>query len=171
MSLDRASAPLVFRPAVRRFVNPNGGDRLDARLEAVPDPDSDIFGGRVLEPSDLVETAVIQRADDTGESIFEIEEIDDESGARIDRPLELNLDAIGMAVQPVAAMGLGNARQPMRCLEPERLRYLPLGPWGPDQMQCCSDRRRELMARPERDDAGLRSTLYLLRNFASCLAG
>ncbi len=52
---------------------------------------------------------------------LDVEEIDDEAGMRIHGPLQLELDPVGMAVQPFASVRLGHVRQPMCRLELERL--------------------------------------------------
>ena len=62
---------------------------------------------------------MIERPDDLSERGFEIEEIGDEAGMRIDRPIKLDLDTIGMAVQPVAAVRHRNVGQPVRRFEGE----------------------------------------------------
>jgi hypothetical protein len=56
---DCASASFVFRPAVCGLIDAHGGDRLDTRLQAVPDPDRDVLGGRIGQPRNLVEAAVV----------------------------------------------------------------------------------------------------------------
>ncbi len=50
-----------------------------------------------------------------------VEEIDDEAASRIDRAIKIHLDAIGMAVQPTAAVHFADMRQHVRRLEMKRL--------------------------------------------------
>lgn len=67
---------------------------------------------------------MIERIQDGGKAFLQIEEVDDESRVRIDRSIELNLDTVGMAVQPATAMRGRYAREKVCRLEFERLRYL-----------------------------------------------
>ena len=67
---------------------------------------------------------MIKRVHDGGECLFEIEKINDETRVRIDRPIKLNFNPIRMTVEPSAAVRFGDARQKVRRLELECLRYL-----------------------------------------------
>jgi hypothetical protein len=71
---------------------------------------------------------VVQGVHDAGEALFDIKEVRDETHVRVYRSIQMNLDPIGMAVQPAASMRLGHVWQPMCRLEFERLRYPHLVP-------------------------------------------
>jgi hypothetical protein len=60
---------------------------------------------------------VIEALEQGLEGFFDIEEIDHKAGMRVHLAGEAKLDAIGMAVQPAAPMGLRHIGQMMRGLE------------------------------------------------------
>jgi len=47
---------------------------------------------------------VVQRAHDVGEGFFDVEEVGDEAGVRVDRSVQLDLDPVGMTMQPAASI-------------------------------------------------------------------
>ena len=60
---------------------------------------------------------MIQRIRHLGEGRLHIEKIGDESGMRVDRPLQLDFDPIGMAMQPMAPMRSRYSWKTVRRLE------------------------------------------------------
>lgn len=104
-----------------RFEDGDGGELRQRALDLLVDPDGDVFRRRIFEPGDLVETMMIELAVERREGLLDFEKIDDEPGLGIDRPFELEFDAVGMAVHIPAAMRRRDLRQEMRRLERESL--------------------------------------------------
>ena len=100
----------VFGPAILSLEHDDTRKWGQPRLGPVPDPDRDIFRRRVFEPLDIVQITMVEPFEQRFERGFDREEIGDKASDRIDRTLKPQFHAIGMPVQPAAAVPFGNIR-------------------------------------------------------------
>jgi hypothetical protein len=102
---------------------------------------------------------VIQRTNDAGEAFFNVEEIHDETLARVHRPVQLDLDPVGMTTQSAARCVSGTFGS--RCAASNLnacdifIRFLTgrgpsaISAQSGDQMLSCSDRHRRMARHSE----------------------
>ena len=87
------------------------------RLEGIPDPDRQHFAGRVFQPGDLVEAAMIQLLEDWRERGFDLGEIHDPARIGSRFAAHMHFDPKRMTVHARAFVAGWHARQPMRGFE------------------------------------------------------
>ena len=114
----------MFREAIRGLEHDDARKLGQRLLGPLPDPDRDIFRGGIFEPIDIVQIMMVEPLKQGFEGGLDRKEIGDKAGDRIDRALEPQFHAIGVPVQPAAAVFFGDIRQNMRRLETEGLRDL-----------------------------------------------
>lgn len=85
----------------------------------MPDPDGEDLGGRVLETVNLVEQIVVEPSDHRVDGVFDISEIHEPSGPRIDVAADRDFSSKRVAVHPPALVPFGDIRQVMRGFETE----------------------------------------------------
>ena len=118
------SVSVIFREAVWCLEHDDARKLRQRRLCVLPDPDRDIFRCRIFESLDIVQIIMVEPVQQGFEGGLDREEIRDKTGARIDSSFKPQFHAIGMSMQPAAAMLLGNIRQKVSRLETEGLRNL-----------------------------------------------
>ena len=118
----RHSVSVIFRETVLRLEHDDARKLRQRRLGPLPDPDRDIFRRRIFEPLDIIQIIMVEPVKQRFKDGFDREEISDKASDRIDRPFQPQFHAIGMPMQPAAAVLLGDIRQNMRRLETEGLR-------------------------------------------------
>lgn len=100
-ALNSPIRPVIFRPTIGRLVHPHARELHKARFRVLPDPDGDIFH-RLIFPVPGLHSGNGDRVfRKKAERFFHVEEIHYEPGARIDGPVQHDLDAIGMTVRPM----------------------------------------------------------------------
>lgn len=124
MARRLTSSPVIFGPAIRGLKDHDTGQLGQRLLHPVPEKDRDVLGGWVRKPLDVIKTMMIEPFEQRLESRLDGEEIGNEAGCLVDRALEPQFHPVGMAMEPAAAVPLGNPRQEMRGFEMEGLRDL-----------------------------------------------
>lgn len=89
------------------------------RGEPVPNPDCEIFKGRIFQSHDFVERAMVEEFDDFPRRAADSRMVVKPAHARIDFALNGNLHAETVSVHPGAFVVFGNIRQFMGRLETE----------------------------------------------------
>src|SRR3954453_3809490 len=111
--MSGGSRPEVVAARRAGLLDRDAMEHRDLRREAVPEPDGDHFRGGVGEAGDVVEAVVVELVDDRVDGLFQIGEIDQPAGGRIDLAAHGDLAAERVAVHAPALVALRHIRQPM----------------------------------------------------------
>ena len=76
-------------------------------LDLFPDPNGDVFGGRVFQSGDIIDQPVIQLVNNSVHDIFEFFEVHDPAKLWVGRSFDVDLELIGMTVHIAALMSFG----------------------------------------------------------------
>ena len=92
----RSLAPFVLAARVARLEERDARERREAWLEGVPDPAREHLARRILEAGDIVQVIVVEPVVKRLPEVVEVTEIDEPTGALVDRPgdRELDLEAV-----------------------------------------------------------------------------
>src|SRR5262245_23663477 len=101
--LSRARVPFVLAARLARFVDGHAPQRLEARLDALPDVARQDFARRVLETGHFVQVVVVELFEERRPRSVQLGEVDEPSRFGIDGSFdgELDLEAV-----PVKARAL-----------------------------------------------------------------
>tara|TARA_R100000900_G_scaffold59112_1_gene47869 strand:+ start:121212 stop:121808 length:597 start_codon:yes stop_codon:yes gene_type:complete len=91
--------------------------------ESVPDPDGQILTGGIFQAGDIIQVIVIEFLDHGFDQAFDFGKIHDPAAFCAWFTMYMNLDAVGMTMQPPTLMPVGNVWQRMRCLKGEFFIY------------------------------------------------
>ena len=100
----------MFREAILRLENHDARKLGQGGFCPFPDPGRNIFGRGVFEPLDIVQITMVELAEQRFDGGLDREEISYKASGGIDRAFKPQFHAIGMPVQPAAAVPFGNIR-------------------------------------------------------------
>src|SRR5688572_8585397 len=122
MAWERTGSASAIAAAGRAgLVDVDLGEQRQARLEPFPDPDREALRGRVVEPLDVVEAAVVERVEQRRERRLDVGEVDDPAELRVDRTLDVHVDAERMPVHARALVPCRHVRKAVGRLDLEGL--------------------------------------------------
>jgi hypothetical protein len=88
-------------------------------FEAIPNPEGDVFTGRVFEAGNLVEIMVVEFFPERFEHVGDVGVIHDPAELWVARAFHHDFSAEAVAVQAAAFVRFGQVRQEVRCFELE----------------------------------------------------
>ena len=101
------------------FVDGDAVELGDAGLEALPDPEGEVFAGGVFEAGDFVEEAVVELVVQRPKPVLELTKVDEPAGLGVDGSADGDFDAEGVAVEAGAFVALGYVGEAVGGLEGE----------------------------------------------------
>ena len=99
----------------------NAREHRQRGLEVLPDPHRDALAGRIVEPGDIVEVAMVEGLEDRRKGSLDVRKVHDPAGLRPRLAGHMHVDAELMTVQPRALVPGRHVRQPVRGFEVECL--------------------------------------------------
>lgn len=109
----------IDHPGSRRFMKLYSAEQGQQGLDLLPDPEGDVFGGRVFQARKVVDQFVVQLVDYTVDHVFQFFKIHDPAKLRIGCALDIHLEFIGMAVHITALVSFGYVGQEVSGIERE----------------------------------------------------
>src|SRR5205085_3955752 len=92
-------------------------EQRQRRLEPLPDPLREPLAGRIVEPLDLVQIAMVELVEQWLEGGLHVCEVHHPPEPRVDRSGDVNLDLERMPMHARALVSVRHVRQPMRRLD------------------------------------------------------
>ena len=95
------------------------GEGGEPGFQAIPDPHDDVLGGGLGEALDVVEVVVVELVDGLVGDAFDLGEVDDPAHLGVEIALDVDDQAVGVAVEAGALVGGGEVVQAMGGVERE----------------------------------------------------
>lgn len=89
-------------------MNNDLAEQSQRRLEPAPDPDRELFAGRIFQSRDIVEAAMIDFIEHRREGLLDVREVHHPTGMRLRFAGDVDFHAERMPVQPCALMARRN---------------------------------------------------------------
>jgi hypothetical protein len=102
------SVSAIFTTTGAGFVDPDAGQLGKERFELLPDPFGDDFAGRVIQARNIVQIVMVELLVEWLEDRFDLREIPNPAGVRVDLAFDIDGNAEGMAMQASTFMPLGH---------------------------------------------------------------
>ncbi|KFE47617.1 hypothetical protein IV03_05980 [Pseudomonas congelans] len=105
------SIPAVFTSAGARFVNTNGRQLRQQRLQLIPDPFRQVFAGWILKARDVIQVVMIEAFIQRFKDRLDFRKVPDPAGMGINLSGQMNADTKRMPMQTSTLVSLWNVRE------------------------------------------------------------